>query len=192
MTTRILAVCTGNICRSPMAVAVLRSVAATVGFDAQVASAGTWEAGVEADPHAVKVMARRGLDLTPHRSHVLATADIDAAHLILAMATDHVVDIAARSPAAFRRTFTLKEFVARATAAGPRRPDETVAAYLERLNEGRSYSELLRMGRSVDIEDPLGQGRRAFERTAGEIERLATAAVEVLAGYEPGLGTPEP
>lgn len=56
MTIRILAVCTGNICRSPMAEALLRAGAAEVGLDAQITSVGSWESGVAADPHAISVM----------------------------------------------------------------------------------------------------------------------------------------
>ncbi len=168
-----------------MAEALLRVGASAVGLDARVASAGRWKSDLPADPHAVNAMADRGIDISGHRSHTLVDVDISAAHLIVGMATEHVVDIAGRMPEAFRYTFTLREFVARAQAVGPRKPDVLLPDYLELLNADRSHAGLLRAGADVDIVDPLGQGRRAFDRTADELERLCWAAVDLLAGYAP-------
>ncbi len=185
MTTKVLAVCTGNVCRSPMAQGLLRAGAAAVGLDLKVASAGTWESGVPADAHAVTAMAERGIDIGGHRSHRLAAVDIDHADLVLCMSREHIVDVVAMVPGAFERTFTLKELVARASAAGPRRADQTVAGYIAELGRNRSQDDVLRGGAGMDIADPMGQGRRAFDRTAAELEQLIWAAVDLLAGYQP-------
>ena len=183
MTIRILAVCTGNICRSPMAEALLRAGAAEVGLDAQIASVGSWESGVAADPHAISVMSDRGLDITGHLSHKAAVVDIEAADLILTMAVEHIVDVAGQVPEAFTHAFTLKEFVARARELGPKDQSLTLDTYLGLLGDGRSRTEMLRADERYDIGDPLGQGRRAFERTATELEVLVWAAVDLLVGY---------
>ncbi len=183
---RILAACTGNICRSPMAEALLRHNARLVGLDAQIASVGTWESGVAPDDHAIRAMKSRGIDITGYRSHSVQVVDIEAADLILAMAAEHVVDVVGRVPAAFDYTFTLKEFVERAERAGPKDPALDLEAYLHSLNEGRSRQDMLRWDDARDIADPLGQGKRAFEKTAVELERLITVAVDLLAGFSPG------
>ncbi len=185
MSMNILAVCSGNICRSPMAAALLRVGAGAVGLDVRVASAGRFRPDIPADPHAVAAMADRGLDITGHRSHTLTDTDISAAHLILGMATEHVVDIAGRMPAAFSYTFMLREFVDRAVAVGPMPREMALSDYLISMSVDRSHAGLLRGAGAADIADPLGQGRRAFDRTASELEQLCWATVDLLAGYTP-------
>lgn len=178
-------VCTGNICRSPIAEGLLRAGAKSVGLDAKVASAGTLEGGAPADPHAVAVMADRGIDISSHRAHQLVPVDIVAADLVLCMAREHVVAVAGLVPEAFPKTFTLKDFVARALDVGPKPNHSTLESWLTVVDEGRAHTDMLRADASTDIADPLGKGRRAFEKTAVEIDGLVWATVDLLAGYAP-------
>jgi protein-tyrosine phosphatase len=63
----ILVACTANICRSPMAAAILRRRIADLGLEDQitVSSAGVWaEEGRDASANAVTTLADRGMDLT--------------------------------------------------------------------------------------------------------------------------------
>lgn len=84
----ILVVCTGNICRSPMAEALLR---ARLGRRVrQVASAGTGAlVGFPADPLAVEVAAEHGLDLSAHRARQVALPLLSSAELILTLDQSH-------------------------------------------------------------------------------------------------------
>ncbi|MEM1065409.1 MAG: low molecular weight phosphotyrosine protein phosphatase, partial [Pseudomonadota bacterium] len=77
MTIRILAVCLGNICRSPTAEAVLRAEAARARLDLKVDSAGTsdWHIGNPPYPPAITAAAARGYDLAPLRARQVAAAD---------------------------------------------------------------------------------------------------------------------
>jgi protein-tyrosine-phosphatase len=88
---RILCVCTGNICRSPMAEALLRRRLEQQGLTGwQVESAGTWAVdGRPASRHAVQVMADQGIDLTPHRSRAVNRRLIADTDLVLTMTRDH-------------------------------------------------------------------------------------------------------
>jgi protein-tyrosine phosphatase len=88
----ILMVCTGNLCRSPMAAGLLHQRLAREGLDGQytVRSAGTWALEDRpASEHAVEVMAARGVDISGHRAHGLTSADVAEADLILVMSREH-------------------------------------------------------------------------------------------------------
>ncbi|MDH7485448.1 MAG: low molecular weight protein arginine phosphatase [Anaerolineae bacterium] len=109
---RILIVCTGNVCRSPMAAGLLRQRLAADGLDntVEVRSAGLW--GLDGEPasaHAVQVMAERGVDISDHRARTLREHDVAAADLILTMEESHRRAIFHVLPAALRKVFLLSE-----------------------------------------------------------------------------------
>src|SRR5205823_11950 len=90
-TKRILLVCTGNICRSPLAAALLQRALAQRGIDGlEVASAGTgaWD-GAPVSEGAYLVGLERGLDLSAHRARLLTRELVEEADLILTMARHH-------------------------------------------------------------------------------------------------------
>jgi protein-tyrosine-phosphatase len=94
---RILFVCTGNTCRSPMAEAIARKIAIDRGLtDVDVASAGTsaWP-GAPASDGALLVGMERRLDLSGHRAQTLDKRLIGDADLILAMGPHHLERIEA-------------------------------------------------------------------------------------------------
>jgi protein-tyrosine phosphatase len=83
---RILMVCTGNICRSPMAEVLLAQRLAQRGVRVTVASAGIAAlVGRPADPEAQELMAERGLDLSAHRARQLTPDLLRAFDLVLVM-----------------------------------------------------------------------------------------------------------
>ncbi|MGB0960446.1 MAG: low molecular weight protein-tyrosine-phosphatase [Halocynthiibacter sp.] len=98
MTTRILFVCLGNICRSPTAEAVFRAL--SVGYDVHIDSCGTsnWHVGEPAyGPMQAQAQAR-GYDLSPLRARQLCTADFTQFDMIIAMDRDNLKDIEACQP----------------------------------------------------------------------------------------------
>jgi protein-tyrosine phosphatase len=89
MLRAVLFVCTANICRSPLAAGVLRSMVASEapGMAIDVESAGThdYHAGMPAFPTAVEVARARGYDITGHFARRIAPGDLERYDAILAM-----------------------------------------------------------------------------------------------------------
>ena len=104
MTTpyRIITVCTGNICRSPMAEFMLVTAATEAGLDVEIDSAGTsaWEVGNPIDPRATAVLARHGIPVTGHTARQFNPAWFAERDLILALDTDHYEALRALAPSA--------------------------------------------------------------------------------------------
>jgi len=86
---RILFVCLGNICRSPMAEGVFAHIVAEAGhgerFHIDSAGTGAWHVGNPPDPRAVSAAAERGIDLTSQRAREVRMQDFEKFDLILAM-----------------------------------------------------------------------------------------------------------
>lgn len=91
-TRRILFVCLGNICRSPLVEAVARKRFAEAGLKVEVASCGTggWHAGEQADPRMRAAAAGAGYELGNHRARQLSMADFERYDLLLAMDSDNL------------------------------------------------------------------------------------------------------
>ncbi len=88
---RILFVCTGNICRSPLAESLLKRALHERGVEeVSVESAGTgaWD-GAPASEGAYLVALERGLDLSGHRARLLTREIVEGAAMILTMARHH-------------------------------------------------------------------------------------------------------
>lgn len=86
MTTRVLFVCLGNICRSPTAEGVLRGMLdPSDAVEVDSAGTGNWHVGNPPDPRAVAEAARRGLDISGLRARQVRPEDFDRFDLILTM-----------------------------------------------------------------------------------------------------------
>ncbi len=107
---RVLFVCTGNTCRSPLAEGIARKILTDLNRnDIEVSSAGTdaWDGGAATD-EALLVGMERGLDIAAHRSKKLTREVVRDADLILAMSPQHLT--AARKLGGEDKTHLLSQY----------------------------------------------------------------------------------
>lgn len=108
MFEHILTVCTGNICRSPLAEALLRRNLLAAGRSAEIKSAGIGALiGHPADETAAEVALANGVSLAQHRGRQLDTNLTRWADLILVMEQHHLAHVLQIDPTARGKTFLL-------------------------------------------------------------------------------------
>ncbi|MBN30671.1 MAG: protein-tyrosine-phosphatase [Crocinitomicaceae bacterium] len=92
---RILVVCLGNICRSPIGEGLLKYHATKNDLQIHVESAGTsgWHQGEKADPRSIEVMRGHGHNITNQRSRVLVASDLHTFDYILVMDSQNLIDV---------------------------------------------------------------------------------------------------
>lgn len=175
MRFRIVTVCTANVCRSPLAEALLADRLAPARFD--VSSAGTRASeGVQADPQTIAALRARGLTPVDHRAQQLTPSLLASAGLVLTATRDHRREVLEVDPAALRRTFTLMEFAALADRVDAADPAELV----------REAAIIRSAGpRDVDIADPVGRDD-AFHRAIAEQIDTSVAAISERLNRLPG------
>ncbi|MGB9866298.1 MAG: low molecular weight protein arginine phosphatase [Bacillota bacterium] len=108
---KVLLVCSGNTCRSPMAAAILRKLAQDSAVQIDVDSCGL--DAIEGKPawdQAIKAMSERGLDLTGHRTKPFKLELAQEADLILTMEAWQRDRILQKWPSLASKTFTLSGF----------------------------------------------------------------------------------
>ena len=166
-TYRVMTVCTGNICRSPMAAVVLRARLDEAGLaDVVVDSTGISdeEHGRPIDHRAVAVLEAHGYRVPPHRARQVTAVDLTARDLVLAMTSRHASAL-------------------RALARG----DRALAA---RVRMYRSFDPAAPTDgpeHLLDVDDPWYGDQAGFETTLAEIE---AAADGVIGQVRDALGRP--
>ncbi|HEY4535116.1 MAG TPA: low molecular weight phosphatase family protein [Enteractinococcus sp.] len=188
MTIRILTVCTGNICRSPLAAELLASRLDPQNFI--VESAGTSAlVGEQMPDPAIEIATRLGARAPEHhRAVVLTSETVVAADLILGMELDHRRRAAQLHPTAVRRSFTLLEFAhiaAQITDAQlisvARHWEDPYAAALDTVMRMRGVVSRLPTERDYDVEDPFGRLKQVYERSARQVDRAVNQIVTFFA-----------
>ncbi len=113
---KVLFVCTGNVCRSPMAEGIFRKMLEERGLAdvVEVDSAGTWALeGRPPTPLAVKAVADMGVDISGHRARTVTVDDLRDADLVLVMEEAHRQSLFYLAPEHLHKVYLLSEMVGR-------------------------------------------------------------------------------
>lgn len=105
----VLFVCLGNICRSPLAEAAFRAVAARAGLDVDVDSAGTggWHAGEPPDRRAIATAKAHGIDISGYRARKVTAGDFRRFTHIVALDFENYSDLSRLRPGDATATLSL-------------------------------------------------------------------------------------
>jgi protein-tyrosine phosphatase len=190
MTFRILTVCTGNICRSPLAEQLLRARLASL--DVKVKSAGVSALVGVGMPDPALALATR-LGVTDASSHVAqqVTADlVRGADLVLAMSREHRRALVELTPAATRKTFTIRELAniaagisddeLRSEVVGTTEAADALRAAIGLASALRGVVEPLPSPDDLDVIDPYRQSAAIYEQSASQLAPAADAVATFL------------
>lgn len=151
---RVVFVCTGNICRSPMADVVFRALAEQAGLAPRVistsAGTGDWHVGERADERTLAALERRGYDGSRHRARQFTQPEFDRSDLIVALDRSH-------------------ERILRGWA--PTDGDADKIALLRSFDAGAD---------GLDVPDPYYAGPAMFDQVLGMIENASRALFRQL------------
>jgi protein-tyrosine phosphatase len=168
----VLFVCTANICRSPMAAALFARRTEGHVDRPRVESVGLGDAGYPPPDEVLEVMARRGIDLSGHRSVTLTAPLVAEAGLVVGMSLRHVQEAMLLVPEAWQRTFRLKELVRRGEYVGPRLPGQDIASWVRAAQGDRRRDSLANHSPGEDVADPYGGPFAGYEATADDLDDL--------------------
>jgi protein-tyrosine phosphatase len=189
-TFKVIFVCTGNICRSPMAEQMLIQKAEKNKLPIKVVSAGVMAmTGDPMTPQSADAMTKRGFTPTKHISQDLTPKLLEEADLVLTATLDHRGEIARMLPKASKYSFTIDEF-ARLTSflrADPefqeefkKKPKETRDQYLKRaMHEAVLLRGMVPTNLDPkDVIDPYGESIEVYNQVAEHIDVMLEIIVE--------------
>ncbi|WP_216819767.1 arsenate reductase/protein-tyrosine-phosphatase family protein [Frondihabitans sp. 762G35] len=180
--------CTGNICRSPLAEFALRQrleEPETV----VVKSRGTHAISGTVPPRlAIESGAHLGIDLSAHRAEPLTESDITDADLVLALSAEHRAAVARLAPKAVRKTLSLVEFGHLSEAVSDDDYSELALLTANPTTRLREVVALVMSKRGTltpsvgndDVVDPYGHGAATYRASADQIMPAVDAVARCI------------
>lgn len=189
---RMLVVCTGNICRSPLIEQLLRARMTAAGIPAVLLSAGTQAVLRGAmTPEATALSLHYGGVPVEHRPRQLTAQLVAQADLVFTATREHRSEVVSLHPRAARYAFTLKQFSRLAGTFDPSPLQDpagaasALRAYVEEVSARRGLSPPPADLSDDDIEDPYLQSQDCYDRVGCEIDEAVTT---IITGFAKSLG----
>jgi protein-tyrosine phosphatase len=188
---RVLHVCTGNICRSPLAEHLMRDgLRKRLGDDAErfvVESAGTWgHTGSPMETYALSTLASYDVDGSAFAARELVAEHVVAADLVLGATREHRAAAVVLHPRAAARTFTLREFARLATRvdAASLPADDPVGRARALVAAAAANRGLVppQRPRDDDVDDPYQAPASAFATCGALVHATLQGPLDLLGG----------
>lgn len=197
-TFTVLAVCTGNICRSPLVEALmgdrLSALVTALGVSEPLVHASSSGlgavVGAPTDQTVLELAREAGVDLSAHRARQFEPSHAENAHLILAATTAQRDEIVSLAPSATTRCFSVAEFARLLASLGdeiapppvqPRRSTRVSRLMQQLVDDANAARQLIPPPASDNIDDPYRKSLEVHTRVAGEIVRACTEIETVFA-----------
>jgi len=189
----VITVCSGNMCRSPLAAQILGARTADLTARVRFRSLGTMARDGDAmHPQAAGWSRYLGGDPTGHRTTYLTGARLAGAGLVLGMAREHRRAVVTATPALTRQAFTMRE-LARLTARlsdaelrrglpddGPDTDEARLGALLAMIASSRGATPPPADPTDDDVVDPIGRPPSVFELAARQVDDASDQVERVL------------
>ena len=155
---KILMVCLGNICRSPLAHGILEHKIAKYNLTSKVDSAGTgsWHTGEPPDPRSVEVALNHGIDISQQRARQFNINDFDNFDLIFVMDTSNFQNI---------KSMTLDS---------------------EKISKVKLILNEIHIAENRSVPDPYYGGESGFEIVYKMLDQACEHIIEKIRSYEKG------
>lgn len=140
MKTKVLMVCLGNICRSPLAEGILKSKVDNSQIQVDSAGTGGWHVGDLPDKRSIEVARKHGIDITDQRGRKFSAYDFESYDHIFVMDTSNYRDVVALTKSSDEK--------------------EKVQLILDELFPGEN----------VDVPDPYYGGKEGFDHVFNMID----------------------
>ena len=170
----ILFVCTGNVCRSPMAEGILRHAVQGRG-NYRVLSAGL--GALEGQPpshHAVQAVRELGIDISSQRSRMLTPELVESADFIFGMTHSHIDTVMLLYPHAAEKTFLLREF------------DETLDPFEKDISDPIGGSYEIYLNCRDQIEQGIASLMRFLEQGKAPVGQVGNKLATIAIGADHG------